>query len=319
MSTSTALTLHPAMASAGELALSPAQRLLDAFLSGRSPQTIRAYRQDLEDFRAFMQAETVEAAVRPMLAGGPGSANELALRYKADLMSRGLAPATVNRRLAALRSMVKLAKTIGLVPWNLEIKNAKAETYRDTRGPGRGGVRQLVDLARDRGDAKGARDLAIIRCLYDLGLRRAEVVRLDLEDLDVAGGTVAVLGKGRTQTVKLTLPAETNAALEAWIAQRGAEPGALFVTFDPARKGPSRLTGSGLYRMVRGLGARLGMKTRPHGLRHAAITEVLDLSGGDVRAAAKFSRHRDLRVLTTYDDSRHNHAGELARRLAAGL
>jgi len=71
MSTSTALTLHPAMATAGELALPPAQRLLDAFLSGRSPQTIRAYRQDLEDFREFIQADSVEAAVGPMLASGP--------------------------------------------------------------------------------------------------------------------------------------------------------------------------------------------------------------------------------------------------------
>ncbi len=48
--------------------------------------------------------------------------------------------------------------------------------------------------------------MAILRCLYDLGLRRAEVVRLDLEDLDLAGGTVGILGKGRTQKMKLTLP-----------------------------------------------------------------------------------------------------------------
>lgn len=317
MSPTTSLVIKPP--AADSLALSPASRLADAFLSGRSPQTIKAYRQDLEDFRAFMQAKDTDAAINSLLATGLGAANELALRYKADLMGRGLAANTINRRLASLRSLVKLGRTLGLISWTLEVKNAKAESYRDTRGPGRTGVRSLVDLVVARKDAKGARDVAILRCLYDLGLRRAEAVRLDLEDLDLAGGTVAILGKGRTQKVKLTLPAETKAVLAAWLDTRGPTPGPLFVNFDRAKKGVGRLTGAGLYAVVRGLGDKAGIKTRPHGLRHAAITEVLDLSGGDVRAAAKFSRHRDLRVLTHYDDSRHDHAGELARRLAAGL
>jgi integrase/recombinase XerC len=72
------------------------------------------------------------------------------------------------------------------------------------------------------------RDRALLRCLYDLGLRRAEVLNLDLEDLDLEAGTVAVLGKGRTSKVKLTLPPETRKALEAWIGVRGVAPGPLF-------------------------------------------------------------------------------------------
>ncbi len=51
-----------------------------------------------------------------------------------------------------------------------------------------------------------------------------------------------------------------------------------------------------------------GFKTTPHGLRHAAITEALDATGGNVRAVQKFSRHRDLLVLNRYDNSRQDMA-----------
>jgi integrase/recombinase XerC len=52
-------------------------------------------------------------------------------------------------------------------------------------------------------------------------------------------------------------------------------------------------------------------------LRHAAVTAALDLTGGDIRAVQKFSRHRDVRVIERYDDSRKDLAGEVARRVAA--
>jgi integrase/recombinase XerC len=52
-------------------------------------------------------------------------------------------------------------------------------------------------------------------------------------------------------------------------------------------------------------------------LRHAAITEALDVTGGDVRRVQKFSRHRDVRTLTTYDDNRTDMAGEVAKMVAA--
>src|SRR5438552_1651316 len=87
----------------------------------------------------------------------------------------GVPRSTVSRRLAALRSLVKLARTLGMVPWALDVDGVRAEGYRDTRGPGRDGFRNLLALLRARADAKGARDRAVLRLLYDLGLRRAEV------------------------------------------------------------------------------------------------------------------------------------------------
>jgi integrase/recombinase XerC len=293
-------------------------RLVEAFFSGRNARTLEAYRRDLEDFRAFTKTSTVDEAARALLAHGAGAGNELALRYRASLMERGLAAATVNRRLAAVRSLVKLARTLGLVSWTLEVRSLKAEAYRDTRGPDLAGFRRLLENVERRRDPKDLRDHVLLRLLHDLALRRGEVAHLDLEDVDLEAGTVAVLGKGRTGKVRLTLPEPTKTALRAWLVARGTEPGPLFGNFDRAGKG-DRLTGRSLHRLVVGLGRRVGLVVRPHGLRHAAITEALDLMGGNVRAVARFSRHRDLRVLNVYDDNRADLAGDVARLVASGV
>jgi integrase/recombinase XerC len=291
------------------------RRLVNAFFAGRNARTVAAYRQDLECFRLFAGADTLTAAAERLLSQGQGEANALALAYKAELVERKLSAATINRRLAALRSLVKLARTLGIVPWTLEVQNVKAKAYRDTRGPGRRGFCEIMAELGRRPGAKAKRDRAAIRLLFDLALRRGEVVALDVADVELEAGTVAVLGKGETDKVKLTLPEPTQSALADWLEVRGREPGPLFVNFDRAAKG-ERLTGTSLYRIVSELGCKAGVKARPHGLRHAAITEALDLMQGDLRAVQRYSRHKDVRTLNVYDDNRADLAGEVARRVA---
>ncbi len=99
------------------------------------------------------------------------------------------------------------------------------------------------------------------------------------------------------------------------ISRLGRNMGPLFLNFDRARKG-RRLTGAGLYALVRKLGKSVGVETWPHGLRHTAITEALNLTQGDVRAVQRFSRHRDLQTLVVYDDNRVDLGGEVAKLVA---
>ena len=299
----------------------PADGLLAAFLSGRSECTRRAYSQDLEDFGRFLGVNRVSEAATMLLSRGHGNANALALAWKASLQERRLQAATINRRLAALRSLVQLARTLGIVAWTLEVRNVRAESYRDTRGPGRHGVRLLLDEIERRRDKKALRDRAALRLLYDLGLRRSEVVGLDVDDLDLDTGTVAVLGKGRTQKTNLTLPGPTKEAIQQWLEARGTEPGPLFTNLDRARKG-YRLTGTSLYRIVRRLGEQVGLKVRPHGLRHTAITEACKLAqakGMGLEEVLDFSRHRDVKVLMVYRDRERDVQGQLATLVAAGV
>ena len=299
-------------------ALPDRTRLLDIFLAGRSPRTLAAY-QD-EDFRRFMETHSVYAPTAgkavEWLLGGPGVlANLLVDRYRSEMSEGGLPVATINRRLAMLRSLVKLANTLGLVSWTLWVRNVPAQPYRDTRGPGRNGFRAMLDAAGARPGPKGLRDVALLRLLHDLGLRRSEAVRLDVEDVDLPGDRISILSRGRSWKEPVTLPEPTRAALAAWLEARGSEPGPLFVNFDRAGKG-HRLTGTAVYHIVGRLGSKAGLTVRPQELRHLAITTALDMTDGDVRAVAKFSRHRDLRPLGRYRDNRYDLADKVSRLVA---
>lgn len=293
------------------------RQLLDAFLAGRKQTTLETYRQGLDDFASFLDATRSLDAAALLLAQSHGQANLLALRYRADLIERELAASTINTRLAALRSLVRLANTLGMVAWTLDVPSVKAKAYRDTRGPGAAGFRLLQSQAEGRTDAKGKRDQAILRLLHDLALRRAEVVKLDVADVDLQASTIAVVGKGKTETETYTLPKPTAAALAGWLEVRGQEPGPLFVNFDRAGKG-CRLSGRSVDRIVKTLGRPVQVETSPHGVRHCAITEALDKTHGDVRAVQRFSRHADLRTLSIYDDNRQDLAGQVARLVAGG-
>ena len=294
--------------------------LVAAFLAGRNARTVCAYRQDLEAFRRFLQVLTLDVAVQALLTLAPGDAHALVLAYQAHLFERGLQATTVNRRLATLRSLVQFAGTVGRVTWVLEIKNVKTQPYRDTTGPGTTAIRAMLNALQARRDAKAQRDRAALRLLYDLGLRRGEVVALDMADVDVLAGTVAVLGKGRRQQDVLTLPEPTQVALRLWLTVRGWHPGPVFTHFDRARKGSGRLTGVSLYRIVRDLGAQVGFRVRPHGLRHTAITEACKAAqahGIALEEVLDFSRHTDVKVLMIYRDRERNVQGTLAALVAA--
>src|SRR5208283_6103969 len=298
-----------------------AQNLLDSFFSGKSERTIEAYKRDLEDFRLYLGAESVTEAARIFLSE-QGKANAIALSYTKRLIEKGLQSTTINRRLAALRSLSQMARMLGMIPWTLQVKNRKVESYRDTRGPGIDNFKKILSLTEGRGDKKGVRDKAILRLLFDLGLRRGELVGLDLSDLDFERKTIQVLGKGRTQKTELSLPVPTITALTAWLRVRGESEGPLFLNLDRAKKGAGRITGKSIYRLVRGLGEKIGVKTRPHGIRHTAVTQAVKRAQGngmDLEEVLDFSRHKDVRTLLIYRDRERNVQGKLSELVSESV
>lgn len=299
--------------------------VLAAFLAGRNAHTHRAYDADLRDFARFVGIDEPRLAVASLVSSDRGDAHAIALAWRVHLEARGLAPATIARKLAALRAVVKLAGQLGQVDWELTLASPRAEGYRDTRGPGDDGykrVRELAKVEAETGDPKRVRDYALVRLLHDLGLRRGEAVGVDLADVEFDGSTpsrVWIKGKKRVHKEALSLPPATSRALGDWIAARGSFEGPVFVRLDRAAGGaPSRLTGRAVALIVNQFGERAGLPRRlaPHGLRHQAITSALDKTGGDVRKVQRFSRHADLKTLVVYDDKRRDGAGDVSRLLA---
>jgi integrase/recombinase XerC len=250
--------------------------VLNSFLEGRNPRTLLAYDKDLKNFALFVRMigpdgkpdarAAIELLLNPTHNPGTetahGKANAIALGYRAHLVESGLQSATIARRLSALRSIVKLARRLGRVAWALDVESPKVLEYRDTTGPGRAGWREMLREARveaGKATAKGRRDLAIIRLLHDLALRRGELVALDLADVNLEEGTIEVIGKGQTDAVRMTLPGQTLEALTDWVAARGLWDGPLFVRLDRAAREPTRLSATAVFLVVRQLGRRVGL------------------------------------------------------------
>lgn len=291
-----------------------ARELLEAFFRGRNANTLRAYRKDLENFAVFLQLPAVEYAARKLLSCTAGDGNALVLRYRDTMLEQRYTPSTINRRLSAVKSLLKIGRLLGFCSWSVEIDPVRSDRYRDTRGPGVAAVGEMLKRVSERGDAKGLRDAAIVRLLFDCGLRRGELVELDRSHYNALRG-LHLLGKGRLERQWVTVSPAARMALDAWLTVRGAAPGPLFIALDEKHRG-HRLTGTAVYQIVSGLGDAIGVRARPHGLRHSAITEALDRTNGDMRAVARFSRHRDISTLAYYDDSRRDEAGRIARLIS---
>ena len=250
-----------------------------------SPHTLRSYRTDLRQFAEFAEDCDGES---------PTVITTRTLRaWLARLHAQGLDPASVARKLAAVRSWCKFLVRRGRLG-----RNPAA----DVRGPRLG--RKLVGfLPVDEATALlsdprlSARDRAVLELLWATGLRVSELAGLDVDDVDRAERTVQVMGKGRKERI-VPFGAKAAAALDAYLGAR--EGSALFVN---ARGG--RLGVRSLWTIVRRAARQAGLTRRvsPHTLRHTFATHLLD-AGADLRMIQELLGHR--RISTT---QRYTHVG----------
>ncbi len=295
-----------------------AHNVLADFLSTRRAATLRAYAGDLRDFANRAGFATSADAVYHLLDSGAGTANRAVLAYRESLLREELAPATINRRLSALRAIVDYANMAGIIPWQLRVQRLRARPFKDTSGPGRDGFMCLLAQAAQLPNArKGARDAAILWLLFSPPLRAAEVSGILMDDLDLAKRRVAIVGKGRLEREWVTLPMQTLSAVTVWLEYRGHGPGPLFFRLDHDSQGKP-LTTRGIYKLVAQLGKRCGIKVHPHALRHGGITLALDLNL-PARSVQRFARHADLSTLQFYDDNRTDLGGSVASAVADAI
>jgi site-specific recombinase XerD len=193
--------------------------VIDNWLRGRNEHTARNYRGDLKDFAGFVHAPNSESAVTMLLLSTPRAANAIAKDYRTDMQERGLASATIRRRLAALRMLVDTAAEMGLVLWSLKVKPPRREKRRDMSGPTDQEWFKLRETARAKAEPGSVenpakvdpvhfRNLALLLLLNDRGLRRGECVGLDLHHVALDGNKpgVWVKEKGKTERTWITIP-----------------------------------------------------------------------------------------------------------------
>lgn len=228
-----------------------------------SPHTHRSYEHALEEFLIWIQAEPGRRFTKATVQ-----------RYRRELETKGLAPSSVNVRLAAIRHLAIEAADNGMMPGELAAGIARAH------GVKRSGVRLGYWLTAEQAESvlampdpetiKGIRDRAILALLVGAGLRRSELCALNIEHLQLRDGRWLIndlVGKrGHIRTVPLA--DWTHAVLCRWFEAAGIQSGPVFrrVTRH-GYIGVKRLSPQAVFAIVRTYAGQASLPARPHDLR----------------------------------------------------
>jgi integrase/recombinase XerC len=268
------------------------------------------YRRDIENFLADLNL-----ALGKFLTLDRFEAYALVSRYKGELIQKELKSATINRRLAAIKSLVSFSYNCGHCEFMLEaVKSEKLSAYRDTTGIDPEAFKTVLG-GIDRTSLKGIRDYALLLLLWSNALRRSEVSKANIGDFDQKERTLRIFGKGKGNNSEfVSLGSGTVNAIKSWLEARGEhQPDkALFCSVNIGYR-DGRLCTQAIYTVVkeRCQSAGISKPMSPHRVRHSSITAALEATGGDVRRVQKLSRHSSLNTLLIYDDNRRNHQGEV--------
>ena len=250
-----ALSVSPASGGADGIAALK-QLVLDAV---SSPLTRVMYARALDDFFGWWNGQ-----------GRPPFGRATVQAWRAAFEAKGLAPASVNQKLSAVRKLAAEAAHNGL------LDPAAAQGIRAIRGAPQHGVRtgnwltkrqtEALLAAPDAATNQGKRDRAILAVLVGCGLRRDEAVRLTFEHIQQRDGrwcVVDLIGKKR-RVRTVPMPAWTKAAIDSWAVATGITAG---LVFRGVNKGDvvtgERLSTQGVLRTV----VRYADAIAPHDLR----------------------------------------------------
>lgn len=278
------------------------QRAADRFLQylrverNASELTIKSYREDLEALAEYLT--DLQGSVPP-----PERISTVELRgYAAALHEAGYAKATIARRLASLRSFFRFGQREG---WTKSNPAKPLRNPRKTRSLphflSSDDIKRLL-TAPSAGDPLGLRDRAILEVLYSAGLRVSELAGLNGSDLDLAGGTVRVRGKGRRERIA-PIGSYATRALNDWLRVRRLSAGEKSGPAAPVfvnkfgRRLTTRSVGRMLEKHLRATG--LDHRTTPHTLRHSFATHLLD-RGADIRSVQELLGHKSLVTTQIY-------------------
>jgi integrase len=247
------------------------------------------------------------------------------LRYQHTLALRTLLaerykPATANKMLAALRRVLLEARRLGLMSPDdyahaADIAAIKGRSLPPGRALSMGELSALMRACSADRTAAGPRDAALMALLSRSGLRRSEVVALDLVDYVLESGAITVRsGKGRKDRTTY-LDGGAAAALADWLTVRGAAAGALLC---PVNKAGTitirRLSDQAVLGALQKRATQATVKGfSPHDLRRTFISDLLD-AGADIATVQRMAGHASPETTSRYD-----RRGEATKRRAASL
>ena len=281
------------------------QKFIDYLLLEKkySPQTAVAYQKDLEAFQLFLSQEFSDSDV--------SRANYAQIRtWIVQLVDRAISNRTINRKISSLNSYYKFLLKIESIEANPLVKHKALKVSKKIQIPFSETEVNSVLNTINTTTFEGIRDKLIVELFYSTGIRRIELVQLQLQDVDLSQGHIKVLGKRNKERIIPLLPSVTD-TVQAYLLERLklktiTDSSILFLT----KKG-IKIYEMLVYRIITGYFDSISTKVKksPHIIRHSFATHLLN-NGADLNAVKELLGHSSLAATQVYT---HNSVAELKK------
>ena len=281
------------------------QKFIDYLLLEKkySPQTAVAYQKDIEAFQLFISQEFSESEI--------SKANYSQIRsWIVQLVDRSISNRTINRKISSLNSFYKFLLKIEVVAVNPLIKHKALKVSKKIQIPF--SETEVVSALNGINPEtfEGLRDKLVVELFYSTGMRRIELVQLQIQDIDLSQKHVKVLGKRNKERIIPLLPSVIN-TIESYLLERLKlesikDPSIFFLT----KKG-TKVYEMLIYRIITGSFDTVSSKVKksPHILRHSFATHLLN-NGADINSVKELLGHSSLAATQVYT---HNSVAELKK------
>lgn len=262
------------------IAQNPWHDVVRTWSSRLAPTSARTYRVAIDRLGQHLATTSITDTLMHLFGQGPAAASAILGEWANALQRDGLAPRSVASFVSVPVNLFRIAHQLGAVPWVPLAPKIRLENRHDRRGPSRHDLERLLQHVAAATDRRAHRDIAAIRLMACAGLRRSEVARLTVADIDLSEEpAVLVTRKGHTEKTRVSIGDSTAASLVRWIAEhaRGKSPP------EGTREDSGVLNrvrlfpcGESMRRMLRARAAAAGINhpIRPHGLRHRGASEA---------------------------------------------
>lgn len=229
------------------------------------------------------------------------SVNSL-LEYKRHLAEADMAVATKNKYLTCARVFLRECYRHSLLMKDItvNVKNFEQSKKHKVEGLSEEEAKQLCEWMKS---SATPRLNALLSLLLFQGFRQVEVCRLQAKDIDLASGTIWVLGKGKDDKEKVYLHKYTVEALKQYLKATELQAEDYLFTSSSRKSSSQGLTERGLRSIVFGVFEQLGIEKNVHGLRHYFTTRLIQHMPGELITVSRFTRHQSLEMLQVYNDS----------------
>ena len=283
----------------------PIQKFIDYLLLEKkySPQTVLAYQKDIEAFQLFLTQEFTDSEV--------SKANYAQIRtWIVQLVDRAISNRTINRKISSLNSYYKFLLKIDSINANPLVKHKALKVSKKIQIPFSETEVNTVLEGIDMDSFEGVRDKLIVELFYSTGIRRIELVQLQLHDVDLSQGHIKVLGKRNKERIIPLLPSVIE-TVKTYLSERLKLKTILdHSSFFLTKKG-AKVYEMLVYRIITGYFNSISSKVKksPHILRHSFATHLLN-NGADLNAVKELLGHSSLAATQVYT---HNSVAELKK------